>query len=149
MNKKQFLRAFPRAARGFTLIEILIVATIIAAIVGYAAMRIFAGGDDAKARLGKARIVELGGYLDLYKLDVGRYPSTQEGLKALLTSPSGSGKWNGPYVKNEDAIKDVFNNDFIYRSPGEGNRPYEVISLGSDGKEGGEGPARDVKSWEQ
>jgi general secretion pathway protein G len=145
MNKNLSLRN----SQGFTLIEILIVATIIALIVGFAANRIFGGGNDAKARLTKARITELGGYLDLYKLDVGKYPTTQDGLKALLTAPSGVTKWSGPYARNEDAIKDPWNNDMVYRAPGENNRPYDIISLGADGAEGGEGVNKDIKSWEQ
>jgi general secretion pathway protein G len=144
MNKKFSMRA----SKGFTIIEILIVATIIALIVGFAANRIFGGGDRAKASLAKSRIMELTGALDLYKLDMGRYPSTQEGLKALLTAPGGAGKWNGPYMRNEETIKDPWDNDLIYRSPGEGNRPFEIVSKGSDGAEGGEGSAKDIKSWE-
>jgi general secretion pathway protein G len=141
-------RAFQAAARGFTLIEILIVATIIALIVGFAADRLFFSGGQAQARLAKARLAELSGYLDLYKLDVGKYPTSQDGLNALLTAPSGVANWNGPYAKGPATIKDPWNNDIIYRSPGEQGRPYELVSLGEDGREGGEGPKKDIKSWE-
>lgn len=140
-------RVFRAAARGFTLIEILIVATIIALIVGYAANRIFGAGDDAKARLGKSKLAEIAGYLDLYKLDVGKYPSASDGLNALMQAPSGVANWNGPYARAAQ-LKDPWNNDIIYRAPGEQNRPFELISLGADGKEGGEGANKDIKSWE-
>ncbi len=148
MNKKMATRTAMTKSKGFTIIEILIVATIIALIVGFAANRIFGGGDRAKASLAKTRISELGGALDLYKLDLGKYPTTQEGLKALIQNPSGAAKWNGPYARNEESIKDPWNNDLVYRSPGEANRGYEMISLGADGKDGGEGTAKDIKSWE-
>jgi general secretion pathway protein G len=142
-------RAFQAASRGFTLIEILIVATIIALIVGYAANRIFGAGDDAKARLTKSRLAEISGYLDLYKLDVGKYPAGADGLNALIQQPAGVTNWNGPYAKGgAAALKDPWGNDIVYKAPGEQNRPFDLMSLGADGKEGGEGANRDVKSWE-
>ena len=135
-------------AHGFSLIEIIVVITIIGVIVGWAATNIFGKADQAQSKVGKAQIVGLSGPLDIYKLDTGKYPTTQEGLKALLQAPSGVPNWNGPYVKNADVLKDPWRNDLIYRSPGSENRPYEIVSLGADGLEGGEGPNRDLKSWE-
>jgi general secretion pathway protein G len=137
-----------RLAQGFSLIEIIVVITIIGVIVGWAANNIFGKADQAQAKIGKSKIVALSGPLDIYKLDTGKYPSTQEGLKALLQAPSGVANWNGPYVKNADELKDPWRNDLIYRSPGNENRPYEIVSLGADGQEGGEGANRDLKSWE-
>jgi general secretion pathway protein G len=148
MKKNKSMRIGHSLSRGFTIIEILIVATIIALIVGYAANRIFGGADRAKASLAKSRIAELAGPLDLYKLDVGKYPTSQEGLKALIAAPSGVTRWNGPYVKNEESIRDSWNNEIVYRSPGEQNRPFEMVSLGADGAEGGDGANKDLKSWE-
>ncbi len=136
-------------AQGFSLIEIIVVITIIGLIVGWAAQRIFGEGDKAQARIAKSKITALGGTLDLYKLDTGRYPNSSEGLKALITAPSGVTNWNGPYVRSADEIKDPWKNELIYRSPGSDNRPFEILSLGSDGQEGGEGSAKDIKSWEQ
>lgn len=137
-----------RMSQGFSLIEIIVVITIIGVIVGWAANNIFGKADQAQAKIGKSKIVALSGPLDIYKLDTGKYPSTQEGLKALLQAPSGVANWNGPYVKNADELKDPWRNDLIYRSPGNENRPYEIVSLGADGQEGGEGANRDLKSWE-
>lgn len=135
-------------SQGFSLIEIIVVITIIGLIVGWAATNIFGQGDKAQAKIARAQITQLSGPLDLYKLETGKYPSSNDGLKALLAAPAGVTGWNGPYVKNADVLKDPWKNDLIYRSPGSDNRPYEIVSLGSDGQEGGEGPAKDIKSWE-
>ncbi len=143
-------RRLPRGqhAHGFSLIEIIIVITIIGLVVAWAGSRIFGQGDKAKLGLAKARISEISAQLDMYKLDTGRYPSTNEGLRALVVNPGGVGNWNGPYVKNADAIKDPWNNDMIYKSPGDNGRPFDLTSLGADGKEGGEGADRDVNSYD-
>jgi general secretion pathway protein G len=136
-------------SHGFSLIEIIIVITIIGLIVAWAGNRIFGQADKAKWTATKAQISQLAATLDQYKLDTGKYPNTQDGLKALLQAPSGVANWNGPYVNKPEQIKDGWNNDYIYRSPGTENRPFEIVSLGSDGQEGGEGvPNRDIKSWE-
>ena len=132
-----------RSSQGFSLIEIIVVITIIGLIVGWAATRIFGQGDLAQARIAKSKITALGGALDLYKLDTGKYPNTNDGLKALVSAPSGVTNWNGPYVPNAEELKDPWKNELIYRSPGSDNRPYEILSMGSDGKEGGEGAARE------
>ena len=142
------LAAQRNRSQGFSLIEIIVVITIIGVIVGWAATNIFGKQDQAQARIAKSKIVALSGPLDVYKLDTGKYPTTQEGLKALLQAPAGVPNWNGPYVKNDAELKDPWRNDLIYRSPGSENRPYEIVSLGSDGQEGGEGANKDLKSWE-
>lgn len=141
MQRPTTARAAARHS-GFTLIEILVVITIIGLILGFAATRIFGQGDEAKARLVKSQIAELGGKLDLYKLDVGKYPTGSEGLKALVSNPGNVSNWSGPYAR-EEQIKDAWNNDFIYASPGQ-KGPYDIKSLGADGKDGGEGPNRDI-----
>ncbi len=134
--------------QGFSLIEIIVVITIIGVIVGWAATNIFGKQDQAQARIAKSKIVAMSGPLDIYKLDTGKYPTTQEGLRALLQAPPGVPNWNGPYVKNDAELKDPWRNDLIYRSPGSEGRPYEIVSLGADGQEGGEGANKDLKSWE-
>jgi general secretion pathway protein G len=149
MSKPIPFRPPARASLGFSLIEIIIVITLIGLIVGWAATNLFGKQDQALWRTAKGQLTQLGGTLDQYKLDTGRYPTTQEGLNALLRAPAGVVNWVGPYVKNEDALKDPWKNPIVYRSPGSDNRPYELVSLGADGKEGGEAvPNKDIKSWE-
>jgi general secretion pathway protein G len=134
--------------RGFSLIEIVVVVTLIGLIMGWAVTRIFGQGEAAKAKIAKSQMQDVIGALDLYKLDTGKFPTGQEGLKALMQAPSGVVNWNGPYVRKAEQLKDAWNNDWIYRSPGTDGRPFEIVSLGADGKEGGEGADRDIKSWE-
>ena len=146
--KMMKLTASGTRAQGFSLIEIIIVITLIGGILAWAATNLFGKQEQAQARIGKAKIIALSGPLDLYKLDTGKYPTTQEGLKALVQAPPGVPNWNGPYVANADVLKDPWRNDLIYRSPGTDNRPFEIISLGADGQEGGDGANKDLKSWE-
>ncbi len=129
--------------RGFSLIEIIIVVTIIGLIAAWVGNRVFNQGDAAKARIAKAQLSDIGAALDLYKLDVGKYPTQQDGLKALITS-TGVANWNGPYVRKAEQIKDPWSTDIIYKSPGTDNRPFDLISLGADGKEGGDGINKDI-----
>ena len=120
-----------KPARGMTLIEILVVLVLLAVIMSVVAGNYLGRGEKAKA--------------DLYKLEVGRFPTTQEGLQALITAPSGVTNWNGPYWKKGTVPKDPWGNEYKYVSPAQ-NAPYEIISLGADGKEGGEGPNADLSS---
>ncbi len=129
--------------RGFSLIEIIIVVTIIGLLVAWVGNKVFGQGDAAKSRIAKAQLSDIGAALDLYKLDVGKYPTQQEGLKALITS-TGAANWNGPYMRKAEQIKDPWSTDIVYKAPGADNRPFDLISLGADGKEGGDGPNKDV-----
>ncbi len=133
---------------GFSLMEIIIVVTIIGLIAAWAATNIFGKQEQVQARTAKGKLVSMSGPLDLYKLDTGRYPNTQEGLRALVTNPGNVSNWNGPYVKGLEELKDPWGANFIYKSPGDANRAYELSSLGADSKEGGEGANRDINSWE-
>ena len=133
---------------GFSLIEIVVVITLIGLIMGWAVTRVFGQGEAAKAKIAKSQMQDIMGALDLYKLDTGKFPTGNDGLKALMQAPSGVTNWNGPYVRKAEQLKDAWNNDWIYRAPGTDNRPFEILSLGADGREGGEGADKDIKSWE-
>ena len=131
--------------RGMTLIEILVVLVLIGIVMGIVGGNFLGKGEKAKGDAAKIEINQIGQTLDLYKLEVGRYPTTQEGLQALITAPSGVSNWNGPYWKNGTIPKDPWGNEYKYASPGS-KGPYDIISLGADGKEGGDGPAKDITS---
>ncbi len=101
-----------------------------------------AGADRHRARHRRRQLHQA---LDLYKLELGRYPTTQEGLQALVSAPTGTANWNGPYWKKPTLPKDPWNNEYRYVSPAQG-APFEIVSLGADGKEGGEGVEKDISS---
>jgi general secretion pathway protein G len=137
-----------RRARGMTLIEILVVLVLLAVIMSVVAGNYLGRGEKAKADAAKIEIGQIGQTLDLYKLEIGRYPTTQEGLQALITAPSGVSNWNGPYWKKQSVPKDPWGNEYKYVAPAQ-SAPYEIISYGADGKEGGEGPNKDISSSQQ
>jgi general secretion pathway protein G len=132
---------------GFTLIEILVVITIIGLIMGLVGPRVLTYLGEAKVKAATIQIESFASSLDLFYLDLGRYPTSSEGLTALVQRPGGATGWNGPYLKNNSVPNDPWGHPYRYRSPGERN-PYEIISVGSDGQEGGTGTAADIKSWE-
>lgn len=136
-------------ARGFTLIELLVVLFILGLLAGLAGPQVMNYLGESKSKAAKLQIEEFGSSLDLYKLDTGRYPSTQDGLQALVQAPAGTGaeRWHGPYLKKKNVPKDPWGNDYQYSAPGK-HGPYDIVSLGADGKEGGEGEDKDVTSWE-
>ena len=134
-----------RAHRGFTLLELVMVLVIIGVILAMVGPRVFNSLGRASSERAKVQIEQIGSALELYKLDTGRYPNTQEGLNALVAAPSGVANWNGPYLKDAKQLKDPWTADFVYRSPAE-KGGYDLISLGADGKEGGEGENRDVRN---
>lgn len=141
MNTIQ-LRANKRS-RGFTLLELIMVLVILGAIMALVGPRVFGGLGKAKSGQAKIQMEQIGGALDMFKLEVGRYPSQSEGLNALVTAPSGAGNWNGPYLKDSKMIKDPWGNDFKYTVSGS---KYEISSMGADGKDGGTGEDADIKS---
>jgi general secretion pathway protein G len=132
-------------SRGMTLIEILVVLVLIGIVLGIVGGNFIGRGEKAKADAAKVEIGQIAQSLDLYKLEVGRYPTTQEGLQALISAPSGVANWNGPYWKKSALPKDPWANEYRYVSPAQG-APFEIVSLGADGKEGGEGVDRDISS---
>jgi general secretion pathway protein G len=130
---------------GFTLIEMLVVLVIIGLIMGLVGPRVLNYLTEARVKAAKLQIEAFSSSLDLYYLDTGRYPTTSEGLSALVRRPGNMAGWNGPYVKGAVVPADPWKNEYIYRSPAD-NAPYEIISLGSDGREGGTGSAADIKT---
>lgn len=131
---------------GFTLIELLLVLVIIGLLAALVGPTIYQRIKPAKEAAARAQIENFSTALDGFYVDVGRYPSTQEGLAALRAKPEGSDKWNGPYLKKE-VPGDPWGHPFAYRSPGRSGG-YEIVSHGADGREGGEGDNADITSWE-
>ena len=127
-----------RRERGFTILEIIIVFVLLAGIMAFVGPKIFDQLGKAKSGEAKIRIQQLAGNIELYKLEVGKYP---DNLQALVRNP-GIDKWGGPYAK-ETERKDPWGNDYKYAVPGQG-KPFDLVSLGADGREGGEGENRDV-----
>lgn len=138
-----------RSFRGFTLIELLVVLLILGLIAGLAGPQVMNYLGESKAKAAKLQIEEFGSSLDLYKLDMGRYPDGQEGLQALVQAPVGQGaeRWRGPYLRKKSVPKDPWGTDYQYAAPGRHGH-YDIISFGADGREGGEGDNKDVVSWD-
>lgn len=138
-----------RSNLGFTLIELLVVLLILGLIAGLAGPQVMNYLGESKAKAAKLQIEEFGSSLDLFKLDVGRYPDSQEGLQALVQAPAGpnADRWRGPYLKKKNVPKDPWNTDYQYSSPGRHGQ-YDIVSLGADSQEGGEGDNKDIVSWE-
>jgi general secretion pathway protein G len=132
---------------GFTLIELLIVVIILGVLAGLVGPRLFGRVGQSRQAAARVQIELLGAALDQFKLDVGRYPSSQEGLQALQQSPGNAPGWEGPYLK-KDIPRDPWGSPYQYKSPGE-HGEYDIASLGSDGAAGGEGEASDVTSWSE
>ena len=135
-----------RAQRGFTLLELLVVLVILGMLAALAGPRVMKYVSSAKTDTAQLQVEEFGAALDMYKLEVGRHPNTQEGLQALVEAPGGATNWNGPYLKKKTVPKDPWGADYIYASPGQ-HGAFDLSSLGADGREGGEGEDRDVVSW--
>lgn len=131
---------------GFTLIELLVVLVILGLLAGLVGPQVLRYAGSAKSDTARLQIEELGAGLDLYHLEVGRYPTSNEGLKALVEKPAGVSVWNGPYLKKKRIPSDPWNNEYHYISPGE-QGPYDLYSLGSDNMEGGEDNDADIVSW--
>jgi general secretion pathway protein G len=127
------------------LLELLVVMVIIGLLAGYVGPKLFAQVGKSEVKAAKAQIEGLGRALDQYRIDVGRYPSTDQGLAALNAKPADEAKWQGPYLAKA-VPKDPWGRDYVYRSPGE-HADYDLVSLGRDGRPGGDGDNGDVVSW--
>lgn len=139
--------AHRRRTVGFTLLEILVVLVILGLMASLVGPQLFKQLGGSKTRAAQLQIQELSAALDLYRLELGGYPSTEQGLEALISKPRNVENWNGPYLKKNVIRMDPWGNPYQYRAPGQ-NGEFDLWSLGADKREGGDGENRDVRSWE-
>ena len=125
----------------------MVVLGIIAMLAGLVGPQVMKHMGESKVKAAKVQIEDLAQTLDMYKLDVGSYPTSDQGLNALIESPDGAARWNGPYLRKSKVPLDPWQQEYKYTSPGEHGK-FDVTSLGADGKEGGEGEDKDLNSWE-
>ena len=135
-----------RRLRGFTLIELLVVLVILGLLAGLVGPQVIKYLGGANTKVAKLQIEDFSTALDAFRLDMGRYPTTSEGLQALVVQPSNANRWNGPYLRKNTLPKDPWGNDYQYRSPGQ-HGAFDLHSLGADNADGGEGETQDVVSW--
>lgn len=135
-----------RLIRGFTLIELLVVLIIIGLLASVVLPNVIGQVGRSKTQTARVQIEELGAALDIFRLETGRYPSTREGLQALVEQPADLSGWNGPYLKKRLIPDDPWNRAYHYRSPGR-HGDYDLYTLGRDGAEGGDDEDADVVSW--
>lgn len=135
-----------RRQRGFTLLELLVVMVILGLLVGYVAPKYFAQVGKSEVKTARAQIEALEKALDMYRLDTGHYPATEQGLAALNVKPQNEPKWSGPYLKKEVPL-DPWGKPYIYKVPGEKGTEFDLMSLGKDSKPGGEGENADISNW--
>ena len=131
--------------RGFTLLELLVVMVIIGLLASYVAPRYFSQIGKSEAGVAKAQLDAFDKALSQFRLDMGRYPTTEQGLAALVKRPVNEPRWNGPYLA-KDVPPDPWGRPYVYRSPGE-HGEYDLYTLGRDGQPGGSGDSADITSW--
>lgn len=140
-------KILPQTSKGFTLIELLVVLAIIGLLAGLVGPQVMKHLGESKSKTARLQIEELASALDMYRLDIGRYPSTDEGLAALIEAPGTAKVWNGPYLRKKKVPADPWNNAYHYAAPGQHGK-FDLFTLGADNSEGGEGEDADVASWE-
>ena len=143
---KQTANRRKRGEGGVTLIEMLVVVTIIGLFVALVGPRLWSNVDKAKITAARAQIQDFMGALGTYKLDNGNFPTTEQGLAALRVKPADAAEWNGPYIPQE-IPKDPWGHDYVYKFPGDHGDEPDIISYGADGQPGGDGINADVVSW--
>ncbi|MEW6446132.1 MAG: type II secretion system major pseudopilin GspG [Pseudomonadota bacterium] len=131
---------------GFTLIELLVVLAILGLLAGLVGPKVLNQLGGAKGKTAKVQIKDFEQALEIYKLDVGRMPSQQDGLKALIQRPGNAPGWNGPYLKKNELPKDPWGNDYQYALPGK-HGDFDIFSLGADNAPGGDGENADIGNW--
>ena len=134
-----------RRDRGITLIELLVVMVIIAMFATIVGQRLFRNVERARQTTARAQIAEFEGVLDVFRLDTGRYPTNEEGLQSLRARPGNLESWDGPYLR-KDVPPDPWGRPYVYRIPGQ-HGDFDLLSLGGDGVEGGDGNGADVGNW--
>lgn len=138
-----------RRGPGFTLIELLVVLVILGLLAGVVGPQVMKYLGSSKSKTARLQLEELSAALDLYRLEVGRYPTSEEGLTALVQAPDGfESRWHGPYLKKRVVPQDPWGFEFQYRSPGQQD-VFDLFSLGADNAAGGEGENSDIVSWER
>jgi general secretion pathway protein G len=131
---------------GFTLLELMVVLLILALLASIAAPQVMKHLSKAKSETAKIQVDALTAAVSYFQIDTGRLPTNEEGLKVLIQPPANEPKWDGPYVQKQDSLIDPWGNPYHYKHPGK-HRDIDIYTLGSDGKEGGEGDARDIGNW--
>ena len=144
--QKASVRTSRRNQAGVTLIELLVVIIIIGLLAALVGPKLFGRVGKGKQAAAQAQIELFGAALDNYRLDVGRYPTSGEGLRALLVNPGGVENWDGPYLKKQEVPLDSWVHPYVYKSPGE-HGDYDITSYGGDGVAGGDGENQDIVSW--
>ncbi len=147
MQETKFKNLSRRAVSGFTLIELLVVLVILGLLASLVGPRVIKHLGDSKTRTAVLQIEELSNALDVYRLETGKYPTSDQGLMALIEEPSGMDQWNGPYLRKKTIRNDPWGNPYHYEYPGE-NADFDLYSYGADDAPGGDGEDQDVLGWE-
>lgn len=146
MTNTQFLTDVRRRRRGFTLLELMVVLLILALLATITAPRVTKYLRKAKSETAKIQIHALSAAVDSFQLDTGRFPTNDEGLKVLVDRPGDTKNWDGPYITKRDSLNDPWGSPYAYKIPGRSTE-YDLYTLGSDHKEGGDGDAQDIGNW--
>jgi general secretion pathway protein G len=147
-NRRSLARRRTRfllSSQGFTLLELLVVLVILGLLAALAGPRVFNQLSGARADAARVQMEGLSTALEFYLLDNQAYPTSEQGLDALIAAPPSAERWNGPYLDSSEVPKDPWGNDYVYRSPGAEGGDFDLLSLGSDGRSGGEGSASDIE----